>query len=181
MRAMTPNPSTREDTMRDPAESYPTPKTDPKDVHLASLYETLSQVQSKLQGETDTFKLAAKAALAVEQYNGCSDVLVAHGEWDGAGLRRGQRFASAWLEFKQTGRWFVLDLATCSKPIALERTRYYSVAGIDEGTVRRYDPFWLTYNITTQHSYGPFEGHFKARPFAESDRDMLTRAPKLDR
>lgn len=175
------NPSTNEDTMRDPAESYPNPKTDPKDVHFASLYETLAQAQEKMRGKTDTFEIAAKAALCVEQYNGCGDVLVAHGEWGGAGIRRGQRFASAWLEFKQHGSWFVLDLANCSQPIAIERRRYYSVGGINEATVRRYDPFWLTYNIATRHSYGPFEGPFEARPFPEGDRDMMTRALKLDR
>jgi len=181
MRAMTSNLPTYEATMRDPAEGYPNPKTDPKDVHLQSLRETLSQVQEKLRGKTDSFEIAAKAALSVEQYNGCGDVLVAHGEWEGEGVRRGLRFASAWLEFKQSGQWFVLDLTTCSKPIAIERRRYYSVAGIDEGTVRRYDSFWLTYSIATRHNYGPFEGPFAARPFPEEERDMLTRALKLDR
>jgi hypothetical protein len=47
--------------------------------------------------------------------------------------------------------------------------------------VRRYDSFWLTYNIATRHNYGPFEGPFAIRPFPEEERDMLTRALKLDR
>jgi len=104
----------------------------------------------------DCYEAAVHFMWAAIEQGKAEGLTVCHGEVEGQGALRGQRFGHAWCERDLPGVDIVTD-ASNSRMVAMIRPEYYRLGRIDPDKVKRYTAKEVNEKLVEYEHFGPWE------------------------